>query len=195
MPIDISTIYAGKDALMTYQLYNYQYKELSKKQNESLMYVFKNIEMPILPIIVDMQRTGVNINTKMLDNLYTKYSERLEKAEAQVRKEIEPYKEQIQKYRLTHYDKMLDDPINLGSPTQLSILFYDILKYKTKSGKGTGVNELQEINTPLTRALLEYRKMSKLIDAFLVALPKQIEPYDSKIHTSLKDLSPMLVTT
>lgn len=170
MPIDIGTIYAGKDALMTYQLYNYQYKELSKKQNESLMYVFKNIEMPILPIIVDMQRTGVNINTKMLDNLYTKYSERLEKAEAQVRKEIEPYEEQIQKYRLTHYDKTLDDPINLGSPTQLSILFYDILKYKTKSGKGTGVNELQEINTPLTRALLEYRKMSKLIDAFLVAL-------------------------
>lgn len=174
-----------KDALMTYQLYNYQYKELSKKQNESLMYVFKNIEMPILPIIVDMQRTGVNINTKMLDNLYTKYSERLQKAEVQVQKEIEPYKEQIQEYRLKHYDKKLDDPINIGSPTQLSILFYDILKYKTKSGKGTGVNELQEIDTPLTRALLEYRKMSKLIDAFLISLPKSIEPYDSKIHTSL----------
>ena len=41
------------------------------------------------------------------------------------------------------------------------------------------------INTPLTLALLEYRKMEKLIDAFLVALPKRIEPSTGKIHTSL----------
>ena len=79
----------------------------------------------------------------------------------------------------------MDDPILISSPAQLSILFYDILKYKTKAGKGTGVNELKEINTPLTLALLEYRKMEKLIDAFLVALPKRIEPSTGKIHTSL----------
>ena len=60
------------------------------------------------------------------------------------------------------------------------ILFYKILGYKTKSGKGTGVNELNEINTPLTQALLEYRKMEKLIDAFLIAL-KLVGVYNSNI--------------
>ena len=68
---------------------------------------------------------------------------------------------------------------------QLSILFYDIIGYKTKEGRGTGVKELERINTPLTKALIEYRKMEKLIDAFLVALPKQIEPSTGKIHTTL----------
>jgi len=121
----------------------------------------------------------------MLKELYNKYSAKLEKAKTQVLEELKPYEDQIQEYRIKNYTKKLDDPINLSSPTQLSILFYDIIGYKTKSGKGTGVNELQEINSPLTNALLEFRKMEKLIDAFLVALPKNIEPFDGKIHTSL----------
>lgn len=121
----------------------------------------------------------------MLNELYEKYNSKLQIAEKKVYEEIEPYKEQINRYRIEHYEKKLDDPILLSSPSQLSILFYDILKYKTKSGKGTGVSELEEINTPLTKALLEYRKMQKLIDAFLIALPKQIEPTTGKIHTSL----------
>lgn len=170
---------------MTLALFNYQKEYFDRPENEGLKSVFHTIEMPLLPILEDMQRTGVNINTKMLDELYKKYSEKLAIAEKQVYDEIKPYENDIQTYRIQHYDKKLDDPILLSSPSQLSILFYDILKYKTKSGKGTGVNELQEINTPLTKALLEYRKMQKLIDAFLIALPKQIEPTTGKIHTSL----------
>ena len=87
-------------------------------------------------------------------------------------------------HTVEYYDDR-DNPLNLPAKEALDILFYDIIKYKTKSGKGTGINELQEINTPLTKALIEYRKMEKLIDAFLVALPKRIEPSTGKIHTSL----------
>lgn len=125
------------------------------------------------------------MNQEMLKQLYDKYSIRLEEAKKKVYAEIKPYENDIQTYRVKHFSKKLDDPILISSPAQLSILFYDIIKYKTKSGKGTGVKELEEINTPLTKALLEYRKMEKLIDAFLVALPKQIEPTTGKIHTSL----------
>lgn len=170
---------------MTLHLFEYQYKEFSKPELSNLLYVLQNIEMPLLPILEDMQRTGVNINQNMLKQLYNKYSERLEKAKVVVYKEIDKHKEEIDKYRITHYNKKLDDPILISSPSQLSILFYDILHYKTKSGKGTGVHELEEINTDLTKALLEYRKMEKLIDAFLIALPKRIEPSTGKIHTSL----------
>lgn len=185
VPLDIATIYAGKDALMTYKLFQYQYKRMNEPDMQGIKYVFENIEMPLLPILEDMQRTGVHINNKMLKELYEKYSIRLEEAKKKVYDEIKPYENQIQEYRIKHYNKKLDDPILISSPAQLSILFYDILKYKTKAGKGTGVNELKEINTPLTLALLEYRKMEKLIDAFLVALPKRIEPSTCKIHTSL----------
>lgn len=185
IPLDVATIYAGKDAFMTYELYLYQKEKMDTADMQGIKYVFENIEMPLTPILVDMQRYGVNFNNSMLRELYNKYSARLEEAKIKVYAEIKPYEEDIQKYRITHYDKKLDDPISISSPSQLSILFYDIIKYKTKSGKGTGINELQEINTPLTKALIEYRKMEKLIDAFLVALPKRIEPSTGKIHTSL----------
>lgn len=125
------------------------------------------------------------MNQGMLNELYKKYDDKLQIAQMEVYKEIEIYKEQIKEYRLKHYNAKLDDPINIGSPAQLSILFYDIIGYKTKSGKGTGIAELQEIDSPLTKALLDYRKMSKLIDAFLVALPKKIQPVTGKIHTQL----------
>lgn len=185
VPLDISTIYAGKDAFMTLELYLYQKKKLESADMQGINYVFRNIEMPLTPILVDMQLYGVNFNQSMLKELYDKYSIRLEQAKKIVYQEIEPYNNDIQKYRIEHYTKKLDDPISISSPSQLSILFYDILHYKTKSGKGTGINELQEINTPLTKALIEYRKMEKLIDAFLIALPKNIEPSTGKIHTNL----------
>ena len=185
VPIDVATIYAGKDAYMTLELYEYQVAKMNKPEFKGIKYVMENIEMPLLPILEDMQRTGVNINQGMLNDLYEKYSIKLDEAKVAVNAELDKVADDIKKYRLQHYDVKLDNPINISSPAQLSILFYQILGYKTKSGKGTGINELQEIDTPLTRALIDYRKMEKLIDAFLVALPKRIEPSTGKIHTNL----------
>ena len=180
VPMDVATIYAGKDALMTYELYLYQKEKMERPEFKGIKYVMENIEMPLLPILEDMERTGVNINQGMLNDLYEKYSIKLDEAKRKVNAEMAQYKDKIDRYRLEHYDVKLDNPINISSPAQLSILFYKILGYKTKSGKGTGVNELNEINTPLTQALLEYRKMEKLIDAFLIAL-KLVGVYNSNI--------------
>lgn len=170
---------------MTYKLYKWQKEYLEKPENKGMLSIMLDIEMPLLPILADMYQYGVNMNKQMLNHLYTKYNDRLKIAEAKVYNEINVYKDKIEEYKIKHYNHKLDDPINLGSPSQLSTLFYNIIGYKTKSGKGTGVEDLEEINSDLTKALLEYRKMSKLIDAFLVALPKQIEPSTGKIHTYL----------
>ena len=188
IPLDVSTIYAAKDALMTYELYQYQKKKLDEPDLKGIKSVLFDIEIPLIPILADMNRQGLNINMNMLNHLYEKYNTQLEKAKKEVYKEIEPYTQAIEEYRITHLTKKLDSPISISSPAQLSILFYDIIKYNTKSGKGTGEEELQEINSPLTKALLEYRKLSKLIDAFLVAIPKQIEESDGKIHTQLNQI-------
>lgn len=171
---------------MTLELFDYQYKKMHLPENEGLLYVLENIEMPLLPILEDMQRTGVNLNQSMLQEFKDKYEIKLAEAEKIVYDEINKHKDIIEEYKIKHYNHKLSDPINLGSPAQLSILFYDILGYKLKKGgRGTGVNELQELDTPLTKALLDYRKAQKLIDAFLVALPKRISEWDGKIHTSL----------
>lgn len=185
IPLDVATIYAGKDAYMTLELFEYQYEKMNKPEYSGLKYILEKIEIPLLSILEDMQRNGVNINQGMLNDLYQKYSYKLDEAKQVVNAELDKVKDKIDAYRREHYDVKLDNPINLSSPAQLSILFYKILEYKTKSGKGTGSAELEEINTPLTRALIDFRKMEKLIDAFLVALPKRIEPSTGKIHTSL----------
>lgn len=186
VPLDVATIYGGKDAYMTLELFEYQYKKMHEKENEGLLYVLQNIEMPLLPILEDMQRTGVNLNQSMLQEFKEKYEIRLAEAEEKVYQEIDKHKEEIEEYKMKHFNNKLDDPIKISSPSQLSTLFYDILGYKLKDGgRGTGVNELQELGTPLTLALLDYRKSAKLIDAFLVALPKQISDWDGKIHTSM----------
>ena len=186
VPLDVATIYGGKDAFMTLELFDYQYKKMHEKDNEGLLYVLENIEMPLLPILEDMQRTGVNLNQSMLQEFKDKYEIKLAEAEKIVYDEINKHKDKIEEYKMKNYKHKLSDPINLGSPAQLSVLFYDILGYKLKKGgKGTGVNELQELNTPLTKALLDYRKAQKLIDAFIVALPKRLSKWDNKIHTSL----------
>lgn len=186
VPLDIATIYGGKDAFMTLELFEYQFKKMNEPEYAGLKYVMENIEMPLLPILEDMQRIGVNLNQTMCNEFADKYSIRLAEAERKVYAEINKYTDKIDAYRIKHFNKKLDDPIKISSPAQLSILFYDIIGYKLKSGKkGTGRAELQEINSDLTNALLEYRAMQKLIDAFIVALPKQISKYDNKIHTSL----------
>ena len=184
--IDSATVYGAKDAFMTLELFEYQKKILDQPDFAGVKYVMENIEMPLLPILEDMQRTGVNLNSTMCSDLKVKYEIRLAEASDKVYSEIAKYQEEINDYIATHYKQKLDNPINLSSPTQLSILFYDIIGYKLKKGgRGTGIAELQEINTDLTNALIEYRKAEKLIDAFLVALPAQISKYDNKIHTSL----------
>lgn len=186
VPLDVAKIYGGKDAYMTMLLYKYQKNILEKDENKGMLYVLKNIEMPLLPILEDMERGGVNLNQTMLQQFKEKYEVKLAEAERTVYTEIDKYKDQIEEYKIKHFNNKLSNPINLGSPAQLSVLFYNILGYKLKKGgRGTGVNELQELNTDLTKALLQYRKVEKIIDAFIVALPKRVEPLDNKIHTNL----------
>lgn len=184
IPIDIATIYAGKDAIMTYKLFQWQYSLLDTEFAESKD-LFLNIENPLSYYVAEMQRTGVAYDREASDKLSDELFIQQQNAEKRVYSEIDKYKTQIEEYKITHPKNPLEDPINLKSEKQLSCLFYEIIKYKTKEGKGTGREVLQEIGDPLCKALLELRTLTKLIDAFIVSLPKFIEPSDGRIHTNL----------
>lgn len=171
IPIDIATVYAGKDAIMTYKLFEWQESLLDTEFAESKD-LFLNIENPLSYYVAEMQRTGVEYDMKASDELSSTLLMQQAEAEKQVYKEIDKYKSQIEEYKLTHPKNPLEDPINLKSEKQLSTLFYEIIKYKTKAGKGTGREILQEINDDLCKALLQLRTLTKLIDAFIVSLPR-----------------------
>lgn len=184
IPIDVATIYAGKDAIMTYKLWEWQYSILDTEFAESKD-LFLNIENPLSYYVAEMQRTGVVYDKEASDELSKELYEAQAEKEKVVYSEIAKYQQQIDEYKLTHPKNPLENPINLKSEKQLSVLFYEIIGYKTKEGKGTGKEILKEINTPLTKAILELRTLTKLIDAFIVSLPGFIEPTTGRIHTNL----------
>lgn len=171
IPTDVATVYAGKDAIMTYKLYEWQHSILDTEFAESKD-LFLNIENPLTYYVAEMQRTGVEYDKEASDELSNALFEQQAEAEKKVYEEINKYKSQIDEYKITHPKNPLEDPINLKSEKQLSVLFYEIIGYKTKAGKGTGREILQEINDDLCKALLQLRTLTKLIDAFIVSLPR-----------------------
>lgn len=171
IPTEIATVYAGKDAIMTYKLWEWQHSILDTEFAESKD-LFLNIENPLTYYVAEMQRTGVEYDKEASDELSAALFEQQAEAEKKVYEEIDKYKSQIEEYKLTHPKNPLENPINLKSEKQLSCLFYEIIGYKTKAGKGTGREILQEINDDLCKALLQLRTLTKLIDAFIVSLPR-----------------------
>ena len=80
-------------------------------------------------------------------------------------------------------------PLNFNSSSQLQILLYDILKTTPlNESKSTDKATLKELNTPFTKALLEYRHYAKLISAFTEALPLLRSKKDNKIHASFNQM-------
>ena len=193
-------LYAATDADMTYQLYVRQKKIFDLPDSKGIKHVFDAIEMPAIKPFARMEMNGINIDLDYCSALNEKYHKKLKDVETLLNAELEALRPKIEAWRLTKEanaasDKQksksaqLEDPINLGSPVQLAILIYDVLKVKPASKKaprGTGKDELTKIasrdNLKFCKYLLEYRKMAKMIDAFLNALPEHISPRDNKIH-------------
>ena len=94
-------------------------------------------------------------------------------------------KDKIDAYRQKTPNCKLNNPINIDSPSQLSILFYDIMKVPVvdvKSPRGTGVNILKQMNNTVAKIVLEYRAISKLVSTYIDKLPECVNPDDGRIH-------------
>lgn len=188
IPLKTAVLYAGHDPVITYELYEYQKKYL-REDNEredmrNLYWVFKNIEMPCIDAIVNMEDNGISFDMNYQQELSIKYHKLLDDKLKEIYTEIDKYKNQIAFERWNNQAK-LDDPINISSPTQLSILFYDILKIGVidkKTPRGTGEDILKQIDIPLAKLILEYRGLEKLISTYIDKLPNCVNPDDGRIH-------------
>lgn len=196
IPINTFYLYAAHDAIITYELYEYQKQFLyyeEDKSNEArngmngVSWVFFNIEMPCVKVVCDMEDNGVKFDFAYQQKLSEKYNALLEEKTEQFYKLCDMYSEEILNYRKQNVNCKLDDPINIGSPTQIAILLYDILQIEPpdpKSPRGTGEGILQKIDNPIAKAILEFREMSKLVSTYIDKLPNCVNPKDGRIHCS-----------
>lgn len=191
VPITTGYIYAARDAVDTDELVDFQLPYLTKgtpecveQQLEGVSNVFWNIEMPYVDVIVDLEETGISLDTEYASELSEKYHEQEDEQLEVFYKLLDEYKPQIEQYKITNPNHKLSDPINIASPTQLAILFYDILKIEPvddKSPRGTGVEILEKIDNPLCKAILSYRKTDKLLSTYIDKLPECLKS-DNRIH-------------
>jgi DNA polymerase-1 len=167
VPIDQATRYAAEDALYTLRLWDVMRPELHKRQ---LMEVFARVDLPLVPVLTDMEERGVRLDTDFLAKLSTEFGADIEKIEA----EIQSYAK--------------NGPVNLNSPKQLATLLFEELglpvQAKTKTGYSTDAKVLDALSSkhPVPKLLLEYREISKLKSTYVDPLPTMVDPRTDRIH-------------
>lgn len=192
VPVPIAYLYAAHDAIITFELYEFQEPYLNPesplcidKGLQDVSWVFHNIEMPIVAVVADMEDTGVAFDMSLADELHIKYKAELGNKLQEVYTAIDMYSAEIEDYKIKNPGHKLSDPINLDSPGQIATLLYDIMKVGVvdeKTPRGTGEKILTQINNSFTNALLEYRGIGKLISTYIDKLPTCVNPNDGRIH-------------
>ncbi|MBI4925587.1 MAG: DNA polymerase I, partial [Bdellovibrio sp.] len=168
VPIDVATRYSAEDAWIAVKLWDVLKLKL---QQEGLMPVFAQIELPLVSVLANMETCGVCIDEAWLKQLSQDFEKELRTIENRI-------------------FALIKNPINLNSPKQLATLLFEELglptQTKTKTGFSTDAAVL-EILSPLhevPRLLLEYREISKLKNTYIDTLPGQKDEKTGKIHAS-----------
>ena len=162
--------YACEDADITLRLKNKLEPELKKYECEKLFY---EIEMPLMPVLAEMEMNGVCLDTDSLKETSNVLTSRMNELEARI-------------YELA------GQPFNIASPKQVGEILFDKLKIiekakKTKTGQYvTSEDVLQQLRNKheIVADILEHRGLKKLIGTYIEALPKLINPHTGHIHTS-----------
>ena len=190
IPISTGYLYAAGDAVKTYELYEYQKTLLNRRVLAGPYNVFWNIEMPLISVVADMEDRGVCLDFDVCKNLHEKYHKIKEERQKQADEAIAMYQNEIDNYKMKNPNNKLSDPISLSSPTQLAILFYDILGLESpdkKAPRGTGEDILKHFaqgkEKNLCEAILGMRNVDKLLGTYIDKMP-EIALEDGRVHAS-----------
>ena len=191
VPIEVGYIYAAHDAIITYEFYKFQEPFLTPTHPkcvaqglEQVAKAFMEIEMPVSKVLCEMECTGIYYDMEHNRMLHDKYVNKRENVLQECYKLVSMYDKEISDYKLKNVNNKLSDPINLGSPTQLAVLFYDIIKVgeiDKKTPRGTGADILKRMKNPLADKICEYKEVDKLLGTFIDKLPNELSK-DNRIH-------------
>jgi len=171
VPLDKALAYAAEDADVTLRLHHVLKPRLLA---EHLMTVYETIERPLIPVIAEMECTGVKIDAKELQRLSADFATRMVELEREIR-------------------ELAGVDFNVGSPKQLGEVLFDQLKLpggkKGKTGAyATGADIMEELAAttghPVPLKILDWRQLSKLKSTYTDSLQTQINPRTGRVHTS-----------
>ena len=162
--------YACEDADVTLKLKNVLEKELKENDAERLFY---DIEMPLVPVLVNIERNGVLLDTEALKQSSAHFTAQMENIEKEI-------------YELA------GETFNIASPKQVGEVLFDKLRIvekakKTKTGQYVTSEEVLESlrhKHPVVEKILEHRGLKKLLGTYIDALPQLINPRTGRVHTS-----------
>ncbi|MDD5401957.1 MAG: DNA polymerase I [Dehalococcoidales bacterium] len=166
--VSVASRYACADADITLRLSKIFTEELEKQQLDSL---FADVEMPLLPVLMGMEKAGILLDVNLLDELSHRLAKRLIELENSI------YKDTGHRF-------------NINSPRQLGQILFDELKLpggrKTKSGYSTDAAVLDSLkgSHPVVDRVIEFRTLAKLKTTYIDALPGMVNPATGRLHTS-----------
>ena len=170
LPLKVCADYSSQQADFCLRLKPILEEELNKNNEYHL---FEDIEMPLMPILAEIESNGVVIDTKVLSDISILFNQRLKDYEQQVH-------------------KISGKEFNISSPRQVGEILFDVLKLDNKAKKTkTGQYETSEatlealrFKSPIIEPILNYRAMKKLLSTYVDALPSLVNPTTFHIHTS-----------
>ncbi len=163
--------YAAEDADVTLRLHHRLMSHI--EQDEKLNRIYQQIEVPLVPVLSRMERTGVMIDDMLLGAQSHEIAARLEQLEQQA------------------FD-IAGQPFNLSSPKQLQTILFEqmglpVIKKTPTGTPSTNEEVLQELaldGYPLPKVIIEHRGLAKLKSTYTDKLPKMINPTTGRVHTS-----------
>jgi DNA polymerase-1 len=175
VPVEIAAPYAAEDADLVLRLHQTLYPRL--KQFEKQHELLENIEMPLLPVLSRIERTGVRVDSDMLARQSSELGERIDTLAQQA------------------FDQVGAD-FNIASPKQIQEILFEKLQLpvisKTPKGQpSTSESVLQELaeQHELPKLILEHRALSKLRSTYTEKLPLLVNPDTGRVHTSYHQAS------
>lgn len=170
VPIDKAGVYAAEDADVTLRLHHALWPRVQKEKG--LKHVLENIEMPLVPILAQMELEGVLIDPEKLKIQGKELQARLDQLEGEI-------------------FSVSGENFNINSPKQLQEVLFEKLNLpvlqKTPTGQASTADAvLQELalDFAIPRLIIEYRSISKLISTYTSRLIEQINPVTRRVHTS-----------
>jgi len=170
--VDLETAspYAAEDADITLQLHEALWEKLGEVP--TLQAVYTDIEQPLVPVLLDMEETGVLVDRKMLQTQSTELAKKMAELEAKAH-------------------ELAGGPFNLGSPKQLQQILFEqqglpVIRKTPKGQPSTAEDVLVELadDYELPAVIIDYRSVSKLKSTYTDKLPLQINERTGRIHTS-----------
>ena len=169
VPLETAAAYSGEDADYTLRLYGQLEADLDA---HAMLKLLEEIEMPLVPVLADMEKAGVRIDLDFFDSLRERFT-----------RDIALIEEEIY--------KLAGGEVNLRSVPQMRELLFDRLELpvirKTKTGPSTDESVLSELAVQgheIPRLILEYRELDKLDGTYVSKLPALVNPETGRIHTT-----------